>query len=343
MVPPKPPATDATVAGVVAVAGTSSSLGARVVAALRADPAVLRVVDLDAGVDPGVSGAELGPDDTLIHLGDPGAELGADGLPQLDPTRLRKSLESAGAFGHLVVLSAAMAYGAWPTNPVPLTEETPLRPDATYGYAASRAEVERLVGEWRLDHPGSSAAVLRPTVTVAAESTVWLALSPWSARALRVSGADRPSQFLHLDDLASAVDHARRRGLDGPFNVSPDGWLSRDALAELAGPVGRVHLPPSWVARARDLRSRLGVPSGATGGGYTQHPWVVANDRLRATGWQPQYRNEEVYVEADPGGPLADMSPRRRQEISLGLAGLGVVGLVAGAVALLRRSRRARA
>ncbi len=342
MVSPKPATADAARAGVVAVAGTASALGARVVAALRADPTVLRVVDLDAAVDVGVSGAELGADDALVHLGDPGADLGPDGLPQLDPTRLRKSLESVGSVGHLVVLSAAMAYGAWPTNPVPLTEETPLRPDATYGYAAGRAEVERLVGEWRLDHPGSSAAVLRPTVTVAAESAAWLALSPWSARALRVSGADRPSQFLHLDDLASAVDHTRRHRLDGPFNVSPDGWLSRDALADLAGPVGRVHLPPSWVARVRDLRSRLGVPTGAAGGGYTQHPWVVANDRLRATGWQPQYRNEEVYVEADPGGPLADMSPRRRQEISLGLAGLAVVGLAAGAVALIRRSHQSR-
>ncbi len=326
--------------GVVAVAGTSSPLGARVVAALRAGPGVSRVVDLDEAVDPGVCGVELGPGDTLVHLGDPGDELGPDGLPRLDPTRLRKSLEAAGDLGHLVVLSAAMAYGAWPSNPVPLTEEAPLRPDAAYGYAVGRAEVERLVGEWRLDHPGAVAAVLRPTVTVAAESAAWLALSPWSARALRVSGADRPSQFLHLDDLAAAVDHARRHRLDGPFNVSPDGWLPRDGLADLAGPVGRVHLPPSWVARARDLRARMGVPGGPTDGGYTQHPWVVANDRLRATGWEPEHRNEEVYVEADPGGPLADMSPRRRQEISLAVAGLAVVGVVGGAIALIRRSHR---
>ena len=82
------------------------------------------------------------------------------------------------------------------------------------------------------------------------------------------------------------------------------------------------------------------MPGGAAGAGYTQHPWVVANDRLRATGWQPQYRNDEVYVEADPGGPLADMSPRRRQEISLAVAGLAVAGVVGGAVALIRRSRR---
>ncbi len=340
---PMPPAAnrpDDATGPAVAVAGTASGLGTRVLAALRADPDLGRVIDLDTVVDPVAARAGLGPDDTLIHLGDPGVELGPDGLPELDPSDLRKGLEASPSVGHLVVLSAAMAYGAWPTNPVPLTEETPLHPDPSFAYAARRAEVERLVGEWRLDRPDVGAAVLRPAVTVAAESVAWLALSPWSARALRASGADRPSQFLHLDDLAAAIDHARIHRLDGAYNVAPDSWLSRDALADLAGPVGRVHLPPSWVARVRDLRGRLGVPGGRAGEAYVEHAWVVANDRLRATGWEPRLRNEEVYVEADPGGPLADMSPRRRQEISLAVAGLGLVGLVVGVVALIRRRAR---
>jgi nucleoside-diphosphate-sugar epimerase len=324
----------------VAVAGTSDPLGARVLAILRADPALGPVIDLDADLEAVEALAALGPADTLIHLGDPGDRLSPDGLPELDPARLRKELDAASGLGHLVVLSSAMAYGAWPTNPVPLTEETPLRPDPGYAPAAARAEVERLVGEWRLDHPDGTAAVLRPSVTVSAESMAWLAVSPWSARALRAGGSERPSQFLHHDDLASAVDHARTQRLDGPFNVAPDGWLSGDALAELAGPVGRLHLPSGWVARARDLRARMGVGGVTAGEGYTSEPWVVANDRLRATGWEPRHRNDEVYVEADPGGPLATVSPRRRQEISLAVAGLSLVGLVGGVVALVRRRRR---
>jgi hypothetical protein len=325
---------------VVAVSGATGSLGWRVLRLLRVDRDVAGVVDLDLAGSVGGPDAGLAEVDTLVYVGSPSDVLGPDGLPELDPTELRKLLEAAPSLRHLVVLSSAMAYGAWPTNPVPLTEETPLRPDPSHGYAARRAEVERLVAEWRLDHPGAGAAVLRPTVSVAAESTVWLALSPWSARALRASGADRPSQFLHLDDLAAAIDHARRQRLDGPYNVAPDSWLSRDALADLAGPVGRLHLPAGWVARGRQLRARLGVPADDAAESYAHQPWVVANDRLRATGWEPQYRNDEVYVETDPGGPLADMSPRRRQEISLAAAAAGLVGLVVGAVALVRRHRR---
>ena len=46
---------------------------------------------------------------------------------------------------------------------------------------------------------------------------------------------DEPArQFVHLDDLAAAVDVVRRGRLDGPCNVAPDGWihpLIREALA----------------------------------------------------------------------------------------------------------------
>jgi hypothetical protein len=175
---------------------------------------------------------------------------------------------------------------------------------------------------------------------VAAESVEWLAASPWSAAALRALGNDRPSQFLHLDDLASAIDHARRERLDGPFNVAPDGWMSADMLRDLAGPVGRLHLPPGLTSRLTELRSDMGTSGRPDGWAYSRYPWVVANDRLRATGWEPKHRNEEVYVEADPGGPLASLSSRRRQELSLLVAGALVVGLAGGVVALVRRHRR---
>jgi len=45
-------------------------------------------------------------------------------------------------------------------------------------------------------------------------------------------------------------------------------------------------------------------------------------------------------VEADPGGPLASMSPRRRQELSLAGVVVALVGAVGGVVWVLRRRHR---
>ena len=75
---------------------------------------------------------------------------------------------------------------------------------------------------------------------------------------------------------------------------------------------------------------------------YTMHPWVVANDRIKAAGWTPTYTNEEAYVAGHRPTPWATVSPQRRQEIALaGLVAL-VVGVVVGAVALIRRRGRRR-
>ena len=72
---------------------------------------------------------------------------------------------------------------------------------------------------------------------------------------------------------------------------------------------------------------------------YTVHPWVIANDRLRAEGWEPQSSNEEAFVASHRAGPWTTLSPRRRQELALGVSGAALIGGVAGVVTVLRRRR----
>ena len=71
-------------------------------------------------------------------------------------------------------------------------------------------------------------------------------------------------------------------------------------------------------------------------------PWVVASDRLQALGWVPEHSNEEALVAGRPPTPWQKVSPRRRQELALAGAALGIAGLMAGVVALILRSRRRR-
>jgi hypothetical protein len=156
-----------------------------------------------------------------------------------------------------------------------------------------------------------------------------------------VSPDDPPAQFLDVDDLAAAVDLARRARLDGPRNVAPDGWVDGDTARALAGGVPRVRLPERLALRLAGWRWRAGL--GDTPPAllpYTVHPWVVANDRLRADGWSPTSTNEEAYVTHHRAAPWATVSPRRRQELALAGSGLALVGAAAGVVSVLRRRRR---
>lgn len=73
---------------------------------------------------------------------------------------------------------------------------------------------------------------------------------------------------------------------------------------------------------------------------YVRHPWVVANDRLLGVGWEPTSSNEEAYVAGHEASAIESISPRRRQELALGVSAAAGVGLVALLVALIRRRRR---
>ena len=72
---------------------------------------------------------------------------------------------------------------------------------------------------------------------------------------------------------------------------------------------------------------------------HLRAPWVVAADRLRADGWQASTSNEEAFVDADAGGPLAALDAGRRQRLALAAVGGAAVALVAVAALALRRIR----
>jgi nucleoside-diphosphate-sugar epimerase len=232
-----------------------------------------------------------------------------------------------------------MVYGAWANNPVPITEEAALRPDVEFVYARQLGAVEQLADEWRLAAEGRTVAVLRPAVAMAADGTSGLAAALAAGMGQRYGEDDPPAQFLHIDDLASAVLVAVERRLDGVYNVAPDGWVAGERVRALAGAVPRLKLPERMTEVISNLRWRFErgpIPPGLRS--YTRWPWLVANDRLKAEGWAPTVTNEQAYVEGTEAKWWTIVSPKRRQEIALG--GLGAV-LVAVAVVVWRAVRRA--
>lgn len=317
----------------VVVTGAQSQLGQRV-SQLIEEPTELRPVS--GPLDAADLTTVFDHADTVLHLatGTPPSPVGGT----TDVQAGRAVLEAADKANvrNLVLISDATVYGAWPNNPVPLTDDAVLRPNPGFTFAAERAELERLASEWRADHPASRVAILRPVRTPG-----WL---DWLVDALRPGpavpdDADEPSvQFLDLDDLASAVEVALSRQLDGAFNVAPDGSIPADEVRSLTAPGPRLRLPSRVIRRIAGWRFRSGL--GSTPPElvpYTLNSWVVANDRLRAQGWAPAVTNQEAAVASHQPGPLENLSPKRRQELALGIAGVGLAGLAAGGALLARR------
>lgn len=341
----------------IVVTGAAGAIGRRVVRRLQRDLPGAEVCGVDRVAVSDPVGAELkvidlATDDLssvfvgaacVVHLAttthpdvdDPSAD-------ELELAIVRRVLDAADDAGvrHAVVLSTAMVYGAWVGNSVPLTEDAAVRPNPDFGWANVRSQVEQLALEWG-NHPDRAVSVLRPTAVVTDDALGQLARVLHSARIGIAAEGDPPVQYLHVDDLAAAVAAVVVTRFDGVANVAPDGWIPPDALAELEGPTARLRVP-GWAARVvAALRSRAGlspIPPGIVP--YTSHSWVVANDRIRSLGWEPEYTNEEAWVVSHEPNTLDRLPARRRQELALGLVAVLAILLVAGIVVFIARLRR---
>ncbi len=352
----------------VAVTGAGGLLGRSLVAAL-ADPdvalgleggALARLVALDvlpeadlaarlAGAahpmlvprrrdvrDPGLA-EDLAGVDVLVHLAfqmDPIRDLDAMRAVNVDGTRQVLAAARAAGVRRVVVLSSVVAYGAHPDNPVPMGEEQPLRANAGFPYAEHKQQVEADLAALVPGGPAltvlRSAAVLGPGVENFLTRLLELPVLP------QVTDTPPPLQFVHLDDVVGAIVHALSRPLDGLFNVAADGWLAHADVLRLAGR-RTVRLAPGRARALLAAAERVGIgelPPGAIE--LFRHPWVMANDRLRATGWSPRRTNEEALLEAvaEHAGfvALGRLRVRRRT-----LAVAGAVALVAVVAAARRR------
>lgn len=338
----------------VVVTGISGSVGRRV-ATLFADVGH-HVIGLDrsrksvAGIDEFVRldlrfdplDAVFENADSVVHLASGFGEREFQDSSSDDVRSATRVLEAAERVEvpQVVMLSSAMVYGADPTNPMPLTEHAALSPESL-AFAQSKASIELLGMQWQ-QRTGQSLALLRPTTAVSKKDSSWVA-AKLQAAAVLGSDANPEMQFLHLDDLASAVVAVVAAKADGAFNVAPDGWVEAEEIRKLAGWVPRVPLPKDLAERLVHLSWGFGVadlPPGIMS--YATNPWVVSNDRIRSLGWEPKYTSTEAYVESYDPRPWAMVNARHRQQIALAGATTVLTGTAVVAKHLISRALKNR-
>lgn len=339
----------------IAVTGAAGLIGRQLVPALADAPDVTRVVGLDVrepirrirGVEfhlADVLHRELKPllegIDVLVHLASVVDPIPDEHLmARVNVEGTRRVLDAAAAVGvrKVVRVSSAAVYGAWPDNPMPITEDAPLRPNPGFSPAVQAAEVERLLTEWRDDHPGTIVTILRTAPVLGAGAERLPSRLLLGRPRLRVRGAAPPLQATHVDDLAAAIALVTVDDHPGTFNVASDGWIDHDDVDVLLPPSSVPPVPAELLERVlgRTWATGLGeIPPGVVP--YLVHPWVVDNAALRAKGWRPTHSNQEAIRDG-----LARLPRNQARGRILAFA----AGLTVGAVvvyALTRRRRRKR-
>lgn len=198
----------------------------------------------------------------------------------------------------LLVSSSATAYGAWPDNPVPLTESHPLRSRSEYRYADDKYQVEGLLSDYAAAHPDTAVSWTRPCIIYGPGLTNFMIPLLTVSPILTLPGGSNPQmQFVHLDDVAAATVALLAARARGPFNVAPPDWVT---IKDLAKMTRRPAIPiPFAVLRAVTacwwgLRLPIFLfPSPLWY--FIRYPWVVSPDRLMSeVGFQFRYSSDDV-------------------------------------------------
>lgn len=294
---------------IVAVTGLAGYVGRSLWPYLEQDPGIERVIGIDQRPWPGVRSDKLtfhqldvrdgrladalAGADVVVHLAfvlmrRPGssaeecAALNIGGAQAVCQTAARQGARK------LIFTSSVVAYGLHPDNPIPLTEDSPLRPNAGLYYSRAKAAIEGYLDGLAAEHPGLIVTRLRPCTVVgprAAPSQMAMLVGPI---ALVAQGFDPPYQLLHEDDLARAIHLVIQQDAPGVYNVTSDEPQTLRQLAQLRG--ARVLALPYGVLRGlMGLLWRIGrsdfAPEWAD---LVRYPLVASNEKLKGLGWMPR-------------------------------------------------------
>jgi UDP-glucose 4-epimerase len=209
-------------------------------------------------------------------------------------------LEAAGEAGtpQVLVTSSAVAYGAFPDNPVPITEDDPVRGVSSFSYARDKTESDRICQLWAAKYPDRVMTIVRPCIVFGPNVDNYL-VRLWTKMpmAVDVGGSlDNRVQFVHEDDVVEAITGLLLGRHAGAFNLAADGVMTRRECAELiATPIRRLPLAVyRGVARALwGARASEAPPGGID---FELYSWIVSNEKLKRTlEWTPRHTSREKF------------------------------------------------
>jgi len=249
--------------------------------------------------------------DALVHLAfllDPIHDESL--MYDIDVNGTHNVLEAAAAAGtpQVLVTSSAVAYGPSLANPEPLTEADPVRGVASYSYARDKTESDRLCQLWAERHPDRTMTIVRPCIVLGPNVDNSL-VRIWTKAPAQfdIGNLDNHIQFVHEDDVVSALSGLLDGKHAGPYNVAADGLMTYRECADLIDlPIKKIPLKAlRALAKASWKLRQAEAPAGQIE--FALYPWVVANEKLKQTGWSPKYSSQEAFeVAMEHHGKLAN-------------------------------------
>lgn len=201
---------------------------------------------------------------------------------------------------HILYLSSHTVYGAHKDNPMPLTEDSPLRPVPGFQYSKDKIEIEGMLRDFSASSHDITLTVLRccPVIGPNAGGTATTIMFQPLVM-VGVTGCDPLMQFVHEDDLVSIMGEFITRKKAGIYNVAGDGTIKYSKVARLLGKK-LMKLPEQLLKPVISLSwaTHLQSASPSSGVEFIKYPPVVSTDKLKeALGYRFKYSSKEALTD----------------------------------------------
>ncbi|MFK8028696.1 MAG: NAD-dependent epimerase/dehydratase family protein [Gammaproteobacteria bacterium] len=195
----------------------------------------------------------------------------------------------------VVVLSTFFVYGASPYNPALLNESAPLKAVGLTKDLVDSVELENLANVFLWKHPDLNMTILRPCHIAGpkVKNSMSLLLSRPVSPVL--AGFSPMMQFVHLNDMARAIELAFAKNVPGIYNIAPKEWMDYGAVLEAAGcrPFYIPSIPPAVPKLISRLMRWKAFPAFLID--YFKYSVVIDGSLFEDTfDYQPEYSLEDI-------------------------------------------------
>jgi len=194
--------------------------------------------------------------DTILHTHNvvDSTQLSGRSMHEINVIGTMNLLAAAGSAGSpvqkVIVKSSTLVYGSGSKDPYFFREETPRTSSPHTRIERSLLEVEGFVSDFAEDNPHVVVTMLRFSNVLGDHMHTPLVKALRMPVVPEVLGFDPRFQFVHEDDVASALMYATTHEAPGIYNVSGDGTMPWSEVCAVVGK-RRLPLPPvftNWAA-----------------------------------------------------------------------------------------------
>jgi len=195
----------------------------------------------------------------------------------------------------ILYTSSTTAYGFHPDNPIPLTEESPLRGNEDFTYGKNKREIEDVFEEFIREHPEINVTVLRPCFVVGPGFDNGMSRYLTQGK-IPLPSQTAPMQFVHEDDLLRAILHCLEKSVKGVFNIAGHGTMTFEEMADVQGHK-TVNLPDFLLNGLTTLLYALRLKDTKKSSlNMARYPWIASPEKfIKQTGFEYVYNTKSAF------------------------------------------------